>query len=191
MNYTANTDFSFSGAQSVTWSRTYSSPSSVTWNQSGDNISTYFFATGQYERFSLTASNVCGSISNDYGFSSKDCSGGGGGGCLSYQVSPNPATNSIQVSVTPNIPAPCDPPPCCQATAQTESSTSLQATNTTDKSIQIVSIYDNKGTLRMERKYNADNKHATLNISKLPAGVYFVRITDGNFSENHQIIVGK
>jgi hypothetical protein len=189
MNYTATTQFSFSGSQSVTWSRTYASPSSVTWNQSGDNISTYFFATGQYERFSLTATNVCGTLSDNYGFSSKDCSGGGGGGCLYYQVSPNPASNTLQVgTVTPNIPAPCDPLP---TSVQSTSTTSLKTATTTDRSIQSVSIYDNKGILKMQRKYGATNKHATLNVSKLPAGVYFVRITDGNYTENHQVIIGK
>ncbi len=43
----------------------------------------------------------------------------------------------------------------------------------------------------MQQKYSATNKHATLNVSKLPAGVYFVQISDGNFTESHQVIIGK
>lgn len=51
--HTATTQFSFSGAQSAAWARTYTSPSSVTWQPNGANMSTYFFGGNQFERFSL------------------------------------------------------------------------------------------------------------------------------------------
>jgi hypothetical protein len=87
----------------------------------------------------------------------------------------------------PNIPAPCDPQP----TLQTTSTNSLKTASTADKSIQSVSIYDNRGILKMQHKYASNNTHVTLNVSKLPAGVYFVRITDGNYMESHQVIIEK
>lgn len=187
---TANTNMQINGASSFNWQRVAASNSALTWNQNGNDINFYFWAVGQTEVFQINATNSCGTTSYQFGFKSIDCSGGGGG-CLIYQLSPNPRTSSIQVGITPDIPAPCDPPPLPQSTTTPGETSSLKINTTNKRSIQSISIYDNRGTLQQQHQYGATNKQATLNVSKLPAGIYMIRITDGTYTESHQVIIGK
>jgi hypothetical protein len=189
---TANTNMQISGASFVNWQRQSASISSLTWNQSGNNINFYFWSVGQTEVFRINAANTCGTTTHDFGFKSINCSGGGGGGgCSIYQLSPNPATSSIQVSIVPNIPAPCDPPPLGMAVTQENTPILSKVSSTNNRSIQSISIYDNKGQLQQQQQYNSSNKKATLNVSNLPSGIYFVNITDVAYTESHRVVIDK
>lgn len=189
-SYNANTNMGIIGANTVTWSKVTSSPSSISWYQNVNDISFYFWQVNQTAVFKIDASNTCGTTTNTFGFKSIDCSGGGGG-CDVYQLSPNPATNSIQVGVIPDIPAPCGPQPMSQSTGQEKTSSMSKTGSTNNRSIQSISIYDNTGTLRQQHQYAAANKQATLNVSNLPSGIYIVRIKDGAYIENHRLVIGK
>lgn len=188
---TANTNMQIYGASSFNWQRVSASNSALTWQHNGNDINFYFWAVGQTEVFRISATNGCGTTSYDFGFKSIDCSGGGGGGgCLIYELSPNPAASSIQVGITPNIPAPCDPPPLGQET-NTAGYSTLSKDGTKTRSIQGINIYDNKGNLQQQYKYSSSNKNATLNVSNLPSGIYVIKITDGTYTESHQIVIGR
>jgi hypothetical protein len=170
-----NTNMQFNGAvTSVTWSKVTSSPSNISWSQSGNNLSLYFWGIGQTAVFTMTATNSCGSLSNDFAFRSIDCSGGGGGGCYQYQVSPNPARSSMKVAV-PQIPPPCD-----RASTQSRQSQNL--------SISEIRIYDQQGFLKTNRKFEKV-KVAQVNLSNFKTGIYVVEITDGQYVERQQLII--
>lgn len=189
-NYDAQTNMNIQGANSVTWSKVTSSPTSISWNQNGSNIGFYFWQVNQTAVFQVDASNGCGTTTNTFGFKSIDCSGDGGG-CDVYQLSPNPAISSINITIIPNIIAPCDPPPLEQV-APTEQNSKLSSTRSAKaRSILSISIYDNKGILQQQWQYSGGTKSATLNVSKLPSGVYFIRVADGVYFENHRVIIGK
>ena len=164
------------GATSVAWSRIAASPSNTTWSQSGNNINFYFWAVGQTAVFRINASNACGTTTNDFGFKSINC-GEGGGGCDQFAVSPNPAKNSVKVSVL-NI-----PPPYLSAT-----SASSKTMETSKRSITEIKIYDNAGNLKQTQK-EYKSKQATIDLTGYKSGVYFIEITDGNFKESQQIII--
>jgi bacillolysin len=174
--YNINTNMQISGASSVTWTKV-SSTGVVNYTQNGNDISFYLFADNQYVLFRLDASNVCGTTSDQFKWLSSNCSGGGGG-CLAFTVSPNPATNSINV-IVPDIPSPCD-----IVTSGDSKTTALQ------RSITEIKIYDNIGNLRKTQKENK-TKQATINLTGLKSGVYIVEITDGSYKERQQIIVQK
>ena len=72
-----------------------------------------------------------------------------------------------------------------------EAKTLSKTGSSNTRSIQSISIYDNKGTLQQQHQYEASSKQATLNVSNLPAGIYIVRITNGAYTENHQIVTSK
>lgn len=183
-SYNANTNMDILGDSIITWSKVSSNPSSITWHQSGDDISFYFWQINQTGVFKINAQNICGSNSDTYGFISENPNGGGDP-CDVFMVSPNPASNSIQIGVVPNLPAPCDLSLLSQATGQDNP----KVKSTMNRFIQSVSIYNNKGTLLQQHQYNATNKQATLNVSGLPTGIYVVRIMDGAYSETHQLVI--
>ena len=85
----------------------------------------------------------------------------------SYTVSPNPASSSIIVATSPNNSA-------------TNANTSFDA----------IRIFDLQGTLKKQQQYS-NFSQATINISNLIGGTYIVEITNGNYRENHQLIIQK
>ena len=160
------------GATSLTWTKV-SSSNVVNFTQNGNNIGFYLFGNNQYVIFQLDASNACGTTSQQFKWLSADC--GGGSGCSQFTVSPNPAQGTLKV-IVPDIPAPCDGP---------------VLNNSTSKSslgISEIKIYDQSGTLKAQKKYGK-SKQASLDVSSLKAGVYFVDISDGTTSERHQVII--
>lgn len=170
-------------ASSVTWTLISSNPQQVTYSQKNNDLKFYLWSINQVAVFEITASNGCGSLSNDFGFKSKNCSaggggGGGGGGCPQFTVAPNPASGTLNV-VVPNIPAPCDPPPV--------SSVPL-AQKTVSHSITQIKIYDNSGNLKKSKSVNKA-KQASVDLTGLKAGVYLVEIYDGTYKENQQVII--
>lgn len=161
------------GATSFTWTKVTSNPSNITWTTNdGNNLDFYFWNVGQIAVFKIDASNTCGTTTQQYGFKSVTC---GGGGCLSYAISPNPTQGTLNV-VVPNIPAPC---------YLTNSSISATTSNI---GIVELKVYDQSGNLKAQKKYTK-SKQATLDISLLKAGVYFVDISDGTKTERQQVII--
>ncbi len=173
-NVNASANMQITGATSVTWSKVTSSPSNVYWYQNGNNLDFHFFAAGQSAVYKIEASNGCGTTSYDFGFMSEDC-GGGGGDCYQYQVAPNPAQGSVNISVL-MIPPPCD----LAARASSKKATDL--------SISEIRIYDQSGYLKSRQKF-ANVKTAKVNLNKLRTGIYVVEITDGKYTERQQLVV--
>jgi len=85
-----------------------------------------------------------------------------------YSMSPNPAMSTITV------------------TAKDKGTTA----STTDKTITEVNIYDQQGTLKKKQKFGKI-KTATINISDLKTGIYFIEIVDGTNKEKQQLSVVK
>ena len=166
--YSTNMDIQPSGC-TVEWTRIAANPTSTEWYQSGNNVNFYFFALNQTAVYRVTASNSCGSVSYDFGFKSVDCSGGGGGCDVTYVLSPNPASDLV--TITPQIPAPCDP---VVAPAITESA--------------FLSVYDQQGTLKQKIKYKSRTE-AKIDVSKLKDGIYFVQVVDGNSTKRQTLVV--
>lgn len=189
-SYTAQTTMDIQGSSGVTWSKVTSNPSTITWSQNLNDISFYFWQVNQTAVFEVDASNTCGTTINTFGFKSIDCSGGGGG-CLVYQLSPNPATSSIQVGITPNLPAPCGPQPLAQTTTSSSATTLSKNTSKIERSIQSITIYDNGGQIKQQYTYGQNNKHTILNVSNLPSGIYIIHITDGTYAEDHRVVISK
>lgn len=113
-----------------------------------------------------------------FGFQSVDCSSGGGGGCKSFVISPNPATSSFKV-IQPNIPAPCNRlVPLGHGFMRPKSVV-----------IQSLRIYDRAGNLKIESRYLQNVKQPVIDVSSLKTGVYMVDIFDGKTTERHELIV--
>ena len=164
------------GATSFIWTRTAASPTNTNWSQSGNNLTFYFWNPGQTATFKITATNGCGSVSQSLGFKSISC-GGGGGGCLRYNVSPNPAKGTLKV-VVPNIPPPCD-------YLKTDGSASdLKSSRT----ISEILIYDLSGNLKKKQSANRA-KEVNVNLNGLRTGTYYIEIKDGEYSEMQKVII--
>ena len=172
--YLITTNMQITGTTSVTWTKV-SSSGVVNYTQNGNNISFYLFAANQNVLFQLDASNGCGTVTNQFKWLSANC-GGGGGGCNGFNVSPNPASNSLKV-IVPDIPPPCD--------GATSADSKIKASNRT---ITGIKIYDNAGNLRKTQVENK-TKQATLNIQGFTPGAYIIEITDGIYKEKHQVII--
>lgn len=163
----------FTGANSVTWSKV-SSSSTVAWNQNGNDLIFYLWAAGQTAVFNVQATNGCGNTSYTFGFQAINC-GGGGGGCAKYTVT-NTDKSSLRV-VVPNIPAPCR-----VATANKDSS---------DKDIiALVKVYDMGGRLLVNKNFS-NAKTASISSDLLIPGVYVIEISDGKNIERQKIVVVK
>lgn len=72
-------------------------------------------------------------------------------------------------------------------TISTETKTGVQAT---DKTIDEIRIFDLQGNLKKDQKYSKA-KQATLDISGLPEGTYFIIVVKGVVAEKHQLIIRK
>jgi hypothetical protein len=162
------------GASSVIWDRIAASPSTTTWNQSGNNINFYFYQVNQTAVFRISAINGCGETTNDFGFKSVTCGGGGGGCNAVYTLSPNPTSGSIKI--TPQIPAPCN-----------VVSTSSLASTATNKS-GFVAVYDQQGTLKKQFHYSY-NSELEIDLSNFKNGIYLIEIYDGNTIDKKTIIL--
>lgn len=168
-----NLNMYVTGATSVSWSKVSSNPGNIYWQQTGNNLSLYFYNVGQSALFRITASNSCGTATKDYGFKSIDCSGGGG--CDVYLVSSNPASESVDI-IVPNIP----PPPC-----------DLSVSALAQIDITEVTIYDQTGTMKKKLKYAEKTKKVNINLNGLRTGIYFFEIGNKTHKERKQIIVTK
>jgi hypothetical protein len=167
-----------SGPPAVQWSK-ISSSGVVNFNQTGNDISFYLFATGENVIFKLAASNSCGTLNDEFKWQATNCSGsgGGGGGCYAFTVSPNPARGNVTVSI-PTILPPCN-------LALTSGNASLTASSMVIKEIR---VYDNLKVLKTIVRSN--NKQVNVDLPHLSPGVYFVEIVgSNNYKETQKIIV--
>ena len=83
-----------------------------------------------------------------------------------YSMSPNPATSTVTVSTKETTPK----------------------GEKVNKSITEVNIYDQLGNIQKRQKFGKV-KTATLNVSELKTGVYFVEIVDGTYKERQQLSI--
>ena len=165
------------GSAGVSWTKFYSNPGNITWSQEGNNLKFNFYMVGQTAEFRLTVSNDCGSILKEYQFKSIDCSSN----CNQYQVSPNPASKSIDI-VVPNI-----IPPCATTTLTSEDFAQPEIQN--ELSIQSVILVDLQGQALQAQDFSGNAKKASLDISKLKKGVYILKVSGGMYFENHRIVI--
>lgn len=172
--YDINTNVQFANASAVRWSKVSSSNVCGFYNTS-DGIGFYLYGDNQNAIFQVDAGNGCSSVSKQFQWVSSPC-GGGGGGCLVYRISPNPSATSVNV-IVPNI-----PPPCSVAPAAGSKNISARA-------ITEIEIYDNAGNLRKLQKENK-SKQAVINITGFKTGIYYIEISDGNYKERQQLIIG-
>src|SRR5690606_32193308 len=150
-----------------------------------------FWNTGQTEVFKVSASNGCGATSYEFGFKGKNCSAGGGGGgdpCNLFLVSPNPGNTTLQVTVVPHIPAPCDPPPLGQISPQTANEPYSKVPKQQKAFIRRLSLYNSSGQLVLDKTYSSDKLQVQLDIEWQAPGLYLLKITDGNYSETHKVV---
>ncbi|RYG15215.1 MAG: T9SS type A sorting domain-containing protein [Chitinophagaceae bacterium] len=164
------TNMPVTGATSVLWTRTAASPTNTSWSQVGNNLNFYFWAVGQTAVFNVNASNACGSTSQNFGFKSISC--GGGGGCDQYRVSPNPAKGFVEITLLKI-------PPPCERSSRAEIS---------ERTISEIRIYDNSGKLKLVRKEKGA-KQSKVNLVDLIPGLYTLEIKGGDYSEKHQLII--
>jgi hypothetical protein len=85
-----------------------------------------------------------------------------------FVVSPNPASSTVAI--------------------YPDESKSLQGSQ--EKSIDVIRIYDNLGNLKKYQTFNKA-KTASINISYLLPGYYFIEISNGTFKERKQLIIVK
>lgn len=95
-------------------------------------------------------------------------------GCTGlFQVDPNPASKTITVS-----------PVADAATA-----TASKQVNAIAASFTKVEIFDKMGNLKKQFKFAKGTKHATIDISSLPADAYVVKVFNGTTWEENKLLV--
>jgi hypothetical protein len=157
----------------TTYEFTATSYPGVTYNWYVNNVLTQ---SGPDNTFDLLFScritkTVKASITNSCGTSAFSNSISQTGECVrtgSFTLSPNPASSTLTASSVD------------QSTPD----------GLTDYRITELKIYDQKGTLRKQKKFDK-LKNASLNISDLPSGIYIVEVSDGDYKEKKQLIIQK
>lgn len=96
----------------------------------------------------------------------------------SFTVSPNPATNLLQVTASNS------------ALQNNPNNSDGSKTASVKPSITEIRIYDNSGVLKKVQKENK-TKQAILNLTDLKTGVYIIEVSDGSYKERQQIIIQK
>ena len=161
-----NTNMEIWNASSIAWSKVFpTTPNGVTWSQSNGNAGIVFKTTNQTIGLKVTATNGCGSSEKVYAFKSVSC-----GLRQMFTVSPNPASSVANVSVVDN-PA-------------------RNMENQGGSNFSEIRIYDATGVMRKIQKFNKV-KSASVNLSGLGKGIYFIEISDGTNKEKHQLLIQK
>jgi hypothetical protein len=171
------------GASSSLWKKVWSQPNyPAPLTQIGYNANFYLSAIGQNALLNFKASNKCGNTSYNFLFKSVSCGGSGGGGCLQYVVSPNPAKDILTIT-SPGIIAPCG-------------LTGKNLTNEGEKmlspNINNIRLLDMNGNIQRLYNLNGKSSQATINVADLKSGAYLLEITNiTGYSERRMIIIGK
>jgi subtilisin family serine protease len=162
-------EMNFLGESSVVWEKIASTPSNISWYQSGNNLIFYFYYINQNAVFRVSASNSCGTTTYSYGFMSIQC---GTDPCdPEYLISPNPASGII--TIVPNIPPPCDE--YLMVSSQ----------------ITQVKIYDVNGSVKKSLRYGEGTNHVEINTSDLRTGRYYLEISNGKKSVRKTVIISQ
>jgi hypothetical protein len=183
-------------ASGLTWSKYSPSGYNVSWSQSGNNLSFYFFSTGQQAVFKLSANNTCGSDTKYFGFHSITCGGGCGEGPMDYSVSPNPSSG--QLVIVPDIPPPCDDVSLESLVGGSSNTAKIKtlASGNVQKAvlkqnsaiIKSLKIMDVSGRVLKIFNY-VGTRQAKVNVSCLNNGIYFLVISNGITTREKKIIV--
>ncbi len=161
---------------SASWQK-ISSTNVVNWAQNGNNIQFYLFGAGQSVIFQLTYTTNCGSITKQFKWQSSNCStGGGGGGCNAFTISPNPSTGVVNI-IVPNIPPPC----FSSITNKSDKPIS------TDLKIVRINVYNLMGNIVKQIKTNI-SKQPFVDLSSLTNGSYYIEIISINGHIEKQLV---
>ncbi len=160
-----NTTMDIRGATSVVWQKNTSTPTTLLWDQTGNDLLISFRGVNQTGNFSLTVSNTCAIVSKDYIFKSVTCS-------QMFRVSPNPASNNLTISTIE------------------DNTMAASKEYTNDKSFSEIRVFDMQSNLKKYQRFNKA-KQATINISDLRLGIYIVEVSNGTYKERHQLSVQK
>ncbi len=140
------------------------------WNTTNGEHTLYVSqkAANQYLSLQFEATNACGSVSQIYSFSTGSCpvARAASVGETKYQLSPNPAQNTVTISINRDW---------------------------EDKTLSItqIRIYDGAAKLKKQMQYAKGARQAQVNISDLRPGYYYVEISDGRTSERKPLVVQK
>lgn len=167
---------SASGPPNVLWSKV-SAGAFPTISQTGNDLSFYFYGDNQSAVFQLSAQNSCGTSTNQFSWVSSNCNPGGGG-CLAFNISPNPANGVINVYVPSIL------PPCFAKFAGNNYSSVFS-----NLVISEINVYDNNKILRKNIK-GGNSKKISFDRYSLNSGIYYVEIIGNqNYRETQTIIV--
>lgn len=107
---------------------------------------------------SVAAINTCGASSQTHANAYVPCDN-------FFRISPNPATNSVTVSIVAD-----------------------KATDSGKADFEEARIYDLKGNLKKQQRFGK-TKTGNIDISLIPNGTYLVEIISGGYKEKHQLII--
>jgi Zn-dependent metalloprotease len=175
MGYYINTSIALIGSNTTTWSKV-SSSTTISWNQTGDNLKFYLPADGSTALFEINSSNSCGTTTKQFEWIASNCAGTDDG-CMAFSISPNPSNGIINVS-TPSILPPCN-----------GFVNGVKLGNRSDMVIHEIRILDN---LKNVRKVVSGNKgkQMSLSLSNLVAGIYYVQVIGTNkYMETKQVFI--
>jgi len=150
------------GASSAAWTKVRDLSGRVIGSPSGDyNLSVTFRLANESALFKLDATNTCGTTTRQYVFTSVNCG-------QRYSVFPNPASST--------------------ATITAKESTADKSNASEDVAITEINIYDQVGNMKKHQTYGKAKK-ATLNVSGLKSGLYFIEVINGKYKERKQLII--
>lgn len=151
--------FTVTNSSSVIWSAvSHLGGSWPSWNQSDDDLYVEFFTAAQQTLvMNLDASNACGSTTYDFGFVAVDCGGRLAPTKKAFKVSPNPASNFVNVTTVAKI-------------------------NLVNRPIREILVSDVSKNIILRRSFD-NARSAQLNIASLKPGIYYLRIISGNYVE--------
>lgn len=173
------TNMTVNGQTNVSWTLLNSSHT-TSWSQQGNNVTFYLWAVNHTATFRFTTTNSCGTITRDYTFVSKNCSGGGDpcDQSLSYRIYPNPTSTSLKIEpnmASQNIPAPCK-------NAMIKDENSKEKFNGTPS---IATLYNFKG----RPVKTIIPAQGIMDVQDLTAGHYILVISHDDKTESHHIII--
>lgn len=132
---------------------------------SANNTFDYYFPCNISKTITCSGTNGCGTSALSNSITKI-------GECIRatpYTLSPNPATSTVTVSGSASF---------------------LKSTNSTIASINQIRIYDLRGILKKDKRFN-NVRSAMIDISELTNGTYFVEIINGNNTEKRQLVIQK
>jgi len=120
----------------------------------------------------VSAINTCGASPNYCeSITNTPCLGGFG----TFVVSPNPASSTINVTAVPDVSS--------TTGAETKAARMKKVFNE-------IRLYDQQGILRKRLVYKNVNQ-ASIDVSALPSGVYFIEIVNGSYVDKQSVMILK